>query len=202
MDKIRIGVDVDDVIFRTSDMITDMAPDILRRLGYNGVLNREYYDLPAVLNVDADTAKRVESQLGWCLPEYINWDAVSMLHALRTSRPVEFDIVTWRPEVDALPVSDVINKAYPGLFDNIYCLEPNTSKASFCDKHGITAMLDDYENNIKDFQSANTVCKAVLISPDNVPHNKRFAKTYSLTLTNWNQLIDMYDRIMLSSITA
>lgn len=199
----RIGIDIDDVIFRTSDMIIDKAPSLLRKLGHDGKLNRECYALKDVFGLNESDTKTVEKQLEWCNPNYINWDAINAMYDLKqTYSDVDFHIVTWRPNADAYPVITEIQNRYPDLFSEIHCLDPGTNKATFCDENGISVMFDDYEENILDFQRSDAHCKAILISPDNVPHNKRFAETYMPKLTNWNDLCEIYKNIVTTAATA
>lgn len=188
-----IGIDIDDVLYQTSIMIRQHAPKALRALGLPDTMDESLYHLRDRCNVNNDQYKELESRLKWISLEYISAPAVRALKLLKRTNPeVEYCIVTWRPEEDTIPILQLIRQYFYLDIKRWYCLPEETSKADFCEEHGIRLMLDDNTDVIRGFETKSTN-HGILVSTEHVLHNKEYAGKYDLVLNHWNELHSLYE---------
>lgn len=184
-----VGIDVDDVLYQTSRMIRQLTPNILDKMGITYAVNETAYLFKDVYGLTDEQCAAVGCKLEWFSVKYIDITAVHALKRLKQVQPdIDLQIVTWRPEQDTLPITQLLKQYFYLDIPVIHCLADGTSKATFCDDNGISLMLDDYESVIRDFTPANK-CKGVLVATsEHVLHNKTFADEYHTVLTDWDDL--------------
>lgn len=190
----KIGIDIDDVLYKTSDMIRAECPKLLETLGYhNRPLNMSHFDWQSMTGATLDDCKWIENHLPWTSRKYINKDAIVQIKQLvRTHPDTKLYIVTRRDMATTKPITNLLRRLYHIRFEKIICVSAEERKVDYCVENGIDYLLDDEENNVKQMLS-NSKCKAILVSTPDIEHNKHFAKTYNedLLLTSWNDLCEI-----------
>ena len=190
-----IGIDIDDVLYRTSLMVKDEAPAILRSMGLPDKPDESVYHFRDRFKLTDEQYNEFEKKLPWLSLEYVSPAAVRAFKLLKRTNPeVEYCVVTWRPEQDALPILQLLREYFYLDIDKCYCLPETESKAEFCEKHGVGIMFDDCEHVIRSF-NADMNSRPVLVSTCHVAHNKTFAKTYDTVLTEWDELHSIYEKL-------
>lgn len=184
-----VGIDVDDVLYQTSQMIRQLAPNILYKMGIAYTVNEKAYLFKDVYGLTDEQCAAVGAKLEWFSVKYIDIAAVHALKRLKHAQPdIDLQIVTWRSKHNTLPITQLLKQYFYLDIPVIHCLKDGTNKAAFCDNNGISLMLDDYENVIRDFMPTNK-CKGVLVATsEHVLHNKTFANEYHTVLTDWDDL--------------
>lgn len=195
-----IGIDIDDVLYETSKMIHEQLPAILQQEGLHVNINKEGYYLDDICGIyDMSIINRLNAKLDWCSPEYINESAIAALKALPEKNDnIEYCIVTWREESSAAEISKIISEKYGLHLNKRFCLPLGQSKARCCSENNIDILLDDSAIVIASFTHTNANCEAILVSPDFVWHNKKYANEYErvdLVLRKWSDLAAIYERI-------
>lgn len=194
----RIGIDIDDVLYKTSEMIHSELPDVLVRENLPVKINKNGYYLNDICGIhDMAVIKHLNEKLNWNSAKYINEAAVAALKALYANEhDIEYCIVTWRNEADAAKIAEILRNKYQLDITTRFCLPIGESKADCCAANDIDIMLDDNTDVITSFIQSNTDCTAVLVSPDFVYHNKTFAENYDLVLHTWLEFESMYQHIL------
>lgn len=190
----KIGIDIDDVLYKTSDMIREECPKLLETLGYhNQKLNMSHFDWQSMTGATPDDCRWIANHLSWTSRKYINKDAITQIKRLVKTYPdTKLYIVTRRNMATTKPIANLLRRLYRMRFEKIICVSAKERKVDYCAEHSLDYLLDDEERNVKQMLD-NPKCKAILVSTPDIEHNKRFAKTYNedLILTSWDNLCDI-----------
>lgn len=191
-----IGIDIDDVLYRTSLMIRKMAPAALRSMDLPDTLYEDRYHLQDRADISPNQYKELESKLHWITSEFLNSTAIRELKKLKQTNPeIEYCIVTWRPEKDTDPILQLLHTYYYFDIERKYCLPEGVSKAEFCEKNDIDILLDDCADVMREFNDTMNCC-GILVSTEEILHNKAFAVTYNCVLEDWEYFHQMYEDIV------
>lgn len=182
----RIGVDIDDVLYKTSIMIVEQSPKIMQKLGITQEPDFSKYSFKEMFHVDHDIDEEVTPFLLYNSSAYLNPVAIRAIKTHKHLHPEdEIVIVTKRSQKDATIIRDYIVNLFYYELDGIYSVPDEVSKAGFCERNGIDILFDDYEKNIQEFPKGSQ-CIPILVSTEHVLHNKEFAENYPRVLWDWN----------------
>lgn len=182
----RIGVDIDDVLYKTNVMIAEQSPKIMQALSITEEPDFSKYDFREMFHVNRDINKEIAPFLLYNSSAYVNSVAVRAIKTHKRIHPEdEIIIVTKRNKVDTDIIRKYLSTLYYYEVDGAYSVPSGISKAEFCEQKGIDVLFDDYEKNIRSFYEGCS-CVPILVSTEHVLHNKKFAETYPRVLRDWN----------------
>lgn len=182
----RIGVDIDDVIYKTSTMIVEQSPRIMRELGITETPDFSKYEFDEMFHVNYNIDDKVMPLLLFNSSAYLNQVAIRALKTHKRTHPEDkIVIVTKRDKHDTDIICDYLSKLFYFEIDEAYSVPDGVSKAEFCEQKNIDVLFDDYERNIRTF-SKDSSCVPILVSTEHILHNKKFAESYSRVLQDWN----------------
>ena len=184
-----IGVDIDDVVYRTSEMAITLGPPWLKNNAkmYKGVVNKDAYSFSNMFDIfPCDEQQLVNNALRFYDKTWLAVEALSALAAYKkeSAYSVSYCIVTARND-STTAIRDLLADtclADVPIYTNIMF------KGTFCKQHDIHILLDDYYKNI---QSCHRVgLPSIMVSPDYVHHNKKYLplpEGFCTALLDWNQ---------------
>lgn len=191
----NIGLDIDDVLYSTSSMIRRLSPEVLREANIPDQLREYEYEIAKRCNMDENQWTSISNKFRWYSIEYINRDAIKQLKALKHLHPnIEYSIVTWRSLNDAAPIIRLLQQYFNFPIKQCYCLSADKSKAELCRDKNIKIMLDDCCDVINSFKDTPKNV-AILVSPDDVLHNKPYLHEQEYILKNWSELPNLIETI-------
>lgn len=182
----RIGVDIDDVIYKTGVMIKEQSPRIMQKLGVTQEPDFSKYSFKEMFHMDREIDEDVAPFLLYNSSAYLNPVAIRAIKTHKHLHPEdEIIIVTKRSEESTNIIRSYLTNLYYYDVDGAYSVPHGVSKASFCTQKGIDVLFDDYEKNVQEFPKGGT-CTPILVSTEHVLHNKKFAENYPRVLWDWN----------------
>ena len=194
LDNLITGVDIDDVLYKTSIMLKEMGTAYLIKNKISFVYNPNGYifeDLFSISpNIIKDITNNLESACDWASIKYIDAQAVIALQNIQKKYNAKLYIITARNEKLTYDLLRILYNQYNFQVQNVFTSVSN--KAAIANNNNCDIMLDDYTKNIMEFEDS-IHCKPILVSTDYIKHNKDFAKTFNNVLDDWNNLEKIID---------
>lgn len=185
---LRIGVDIDDVLYMTSKMIRIEGTIIARNLwGIRVYPDSKYTGLREILGLNVYQCRAVAKRLPCTSVSYFNLDVIDALKNFKTRyQDVKYYIISRRSKSSIKQVRHILSSEFGLEIDGGWACEGFQNKSSICNAKKIDIMLDDESGNIEDIAKNCPRCIPICCSDDSVLHNKQFIRTYSgYYLTDW-----------------
>mgnify|MGYP004637675261 CR=1 FL=1 len=186
---LRIGIDIDDVLYMTSQMIRIEGTIIARNLwGIRVYPDSKYTGLREILGLNMYQCRTVAKRLPCTSVTYFNLDAIDALKNFKARhRDVKYYIVSRRSKSSIKRVRQILSSEFGLEIDDGWSCEGFQNKSSICNAKKIDIMLDDEPGNIEDIAMNCSRCVPICCSDDSVLHNKQFIRTYSgYYLADWD----------------
>ncbi|MGE5390370.1 MAG: 5' nucleotidase, NT5C type [Deltaproteobacteria bacterium] len=191
----KIGVDIDNTITHTTEMIMHYARIYGEEHGLNTVADPNYYYLEDALGWDRDTAEFfLDTYLGQIYREMRPKDqAVEVMRKLKDEH--ELFLITSRnqqfPEVEQVTLEwlERYGIAYDGLILNA---TPNMhffSKLGVCLEHGVEVMIEDHHDLILELAQAFPVIVF------DYPYNRHIQAENVFRVNHWQEVLDHINRL-------
>lgn len=181
-----IGIDIDDVLYKTSEMMYVEGKKLLKTLGYTHDPDLSHYSLADAFKISGKDLSFVEKNLPWSSFQYLNLSAVLAIKKfVRQSDGAQVYIVTKRSAPDANPVCTYLADYLNLKIDKMICVPLNEKKSEYCDRYHIDVLLDDCSENILDIYENAEHCKGILVATPDVQHNIALAASYPNVLRDW-----------------
>jgi len=192
---VKIGVDIDNTITHTTEMIMHYARIYGAERGLNTVADPNYYYLEDALGWDKDTAEEfLNAYLGRIYQEMRPKDqVVEVMRQLKDEH--ELLLITSRnqqmPEVEQVTLDwlDRYGIVYDGLILNA---TPNMhffSKLEVCLEHGVEIMIEDHHDLILD------LARAFPVIVFDYPYNRHIKAENVFRVTHWQQVLERINMI-------
>ena len=183
---LRIGIDIDDVLYMTSQMIRIEGTIIARNLwGIRVYPDSKYTGLREILGLNMYQCLAVAKRLPCTSVTYFNSDAIDVLKRFMAQyRDVKYYIISRRSKSSIKRIRHILSSNLETAGG--WSCEGLQKKSSICNAKKIDIMLDDEPGNIEDIANNCSRCTPICCSDDSVLHNKQFIRTYSgYYLTDW-----------------
>lgn len=190
-----IGVDIDNTITHTTEMIMHYARIFGNEQGLNTVPDPRYYYLEDSLGWTAETADRF---LNTYLPRIYREmqakkQAVEIIRQLKdeheliliTSRNRQFPLVE-EVTMDWLEQNHI---AYDRLILNTTANMHFFSKLDICRENGVQVMIEDHH------QLAEELSQFIPVILFDYPYNRHLASDNIIRVTQWNEVMDWVNRM-------
>ena len=184
-----IGVDIDDVCYRTSEMILELGSAFLEEHNYMHTINKEEYNVAKIFDVgDGLVGRMFEHVFDFYDKNRLCKEALEALTRVKAANPnLEFAFVTARKDHDGEEHSRIRSLFEDTVLADVDIYLGVKNKARFCESLGMLAMIDDYAENIMQFKRSWVT--PILVATPNIHHNKRFLAQYrGNKLTSWEEL--------------
>lgn len=193
----KLGFDIDDVLYKTSVMIEHEAPNIMHSMNLIPEFDISAYEWEDMFKLPLSVIKQILNQMSFDTLEYVDHLAVRAIKQYKQIHPdIQLAIVTKRNRASAEIIARYIEDYFYLHFDEIYTdAGGEISKLEVCERNHIDILFDDHQRNIIPFTKVNKPL-AVLVSTPEVKHNKGFAEVYPHVLTDWNNLQSILDNLI------
>jgi len=192
---VKIGVDIDNTITHTTEMIMHYARIYGEEHGLNTVADPNYYYLEDALGWDKDIAEEfLNSYLGRIYREMRPKEqAVEVMRKLKAEH--ELLLITSRnqqfPEVEQVTLAwlERYGIVYDGLILNA---TPNMhffSKLEVCLEHGVEVMIEDHHDLILELAEAFPVIVF------DYPYNRHIEAENVYRVTQWGQVLERINQL-------
>lgn len=188
MNKLKIGLDIDDVLCESSRICEEYGIKYLADNNIPFQYNEALYDYMERFSISKVVHDEMLSYLDRYFLGEVSQDAVKSLHELAHVYPVEYVIITARLEHEALPIIKILAEEHNLRIDEAYFDVHN--KAELCEEIEVDVLLDDSSRNILQFHPEQH-CKGILVSLPYVKHNKPLSRFYKYVLHDWTCLTDV-----------
>lgn len=195
---LRIGLDIDDVLYKTSQMIKIEGTIIAQNLwGIKIHPDVSQYSLSDILGVGEYRCRAIAKRLSCTSVNYFNLDAINALKSYRaTHRDVQYYIISRRSKSSIKNVISILHNEFDLDITSGWACEGITLKSTLCNRHRIDIMLDDEQDNILDITEHCAKCTPICCSDETVLHNKAFLVSYSgYYITDWSQLERLFTHL-------
>lgn len=191
----RIGVDIDNTITHTTEMIMHYAKIFGEENGLNTVSDPNYYYLEDALGWDRDIAEHfLDTYLGHIYREMRPKDqAVEVMRKLKDDH--ELILITSRnqqmPEVEQVTLDwlERYSIAYDGLILNATPNKHFFSKLGVCLEHGIEVMIEDHHDLILELAQAFPVIVF------DYPYNRHITAENVYRVSQWPEVLEHINRL-------
>lgn len=191
----KIGIDIDNTITHTTEMIMHYARIFGTEKQLNTVPDSRYYYLEDALGWDSATANYfLDNYLSRIYREMRPKEqAVEVIHHLKeehelfliTSRNYQFPMVE-EVTLEWLQSYDI---AYDRLIMNATPNMHHFSKLGVCQEHGIELMIEDHHD------LALELSQAIPVILFDYPYNRHLASDNIIRVQHWNEVMDCLNRI-------
>lgn len=191
----RIGVDIDNTITHTTEMIMHYARIFGAERGLSTVADPNYYYLEDALGWDHDTAEEfLNSYLGRIYREMRPKDqAVEVMQRLKDEH--ELLLITSRnqqfPEVEQVTLEwlERYGIAYDGLILNATPNMHYFSKLGVCLENGIEVMIEDHHDLILELSQSLPVIVF------DYPYNRHITADNIFRVNHWDEVLELINQI-------
>ena len=191
----KIGVDVDDVLYRTSEMIFEKGGSYLTKKKIPFHLKKENYDIGLVFGISNEQVEELwQKTFTLNDPYYLIHESAKILNAIQKQYHAVIEIVTARentPEkrTELEKMLQIINFKPNAIHLGI------ENKAPFLAENNFDIMLDDNPIVIGDTFYCTDVTP-ILVKLETVKHNKLFAESFEgYIMRDWAELPNIIQKI-------
>lgn len=193
----KLGFDIDDVLYKTSVMIEHEVPNIMHSMNLRPEFDMSAYEWEDMFKLPMHVIKQILNQMSFDTLEYVDPLAVRAIKQYKQIHPdIQLAIVTKRNRTSTEIIIKYIEDYFYLNFDEIYTdAGGEISKLEVCKRNQVDILFDDHQRNVMPFIKVSNPL-AVLVSTPAVKHNKRFAETYPHVLTDWSDLHTILDNLV------